>query len=542
MQKTTLKQQLLFLLGSIVLGLLVIGGTVLYTVSQTRIGSTAYQQIVQSKDLIADVLPPPEYIIESYLLSRELVDAPAGEQEALVKRLTQLEKEFEERHAFWQKEDFPANLRVALLDKSAPPAKAFYAQLRGQLIPAVRAGHTEEAQNQLREMRKHYLQHRQHIDEVVEKSTLLNQQAEARASEQVNFALTLLLAIFAAVTACAIALVAAISRSIVRQVGGEPGEALQLVDALAKGELRHADNPAAGGGIIGATRQLGATLRQTVGNIHAATTSVNQVVPELQADSVSLRQMADQQSTAAAAIAAAVEQLSASISQANDDVQNVLQQSSASGDSARAGVVEMQQLGTSLRQILAEVASVADAVGRLGEQSGEIDSIVNVISGIAEQTNLLALNAAIEAARAGESGRGFAVVADEVRKLAERTTVSTTEIAQVVQRIQSSIQEIVGTIAKTSGQVEQAVEVGSRTGDDISAISDAVGQTVSGVQSIADALAEQNMAAQSLAQSLEEVAESAERTAEVAAANQRSATGLAGTSQDLQAAVSHFRV
>lgn len=85
--------------------------------------------------------------------------------------------------------------------------------------------------------------------------------------------------------------------------------------------------------------------------------------------------------------------------------------------------------------------NVYNLVSKLSDESKNIESITNVITGIAEQTNLLALNAAIEASRVGEAGRGFAVVADEVRKLAEESKVSAANITRIIERLNNEASE-----------------------------------------------------------------------------------------------------
>lgn len=94
-------------------------------------------------------------------------------------------------------------------------------------------------------------------------------------------------------------------------------------------------------------------------------------------------------------------------------------------------------------------------VEALSEHSGEINGIVDLISGIANQTNLLALNAAIEAARAGEAGRGFAVVASEIRHLAERTGQATIEIISKIEELQQITAAVQTYIESQSGLAEQ---------------------------------------------------------------------------------------
>lgn len=147
----------------------------------------------------------------------------------------------------------------------------------------------------------------------------------------------------------------------------------------------------------------------------------------------------------------------------NDNIKKIAGISNQVNDASKKTVYDTEigkkLLNTTIEQIEKVSSSVnhlAQGVVSLGNQSEEIDKMVEGITSISEQTNLLALNAAIEAARAGENGKGFAVVAAEVRKLAEQSGSFAKQIAGVIKEIQVNMNRSI----ETTNQVQQEVENG----------------------------------------------------------------------------------
>ena len=67
---------------------------------------------MQGKDLIADILPPPVYIIESYLAVLEMT-RPDADRNALLTKLSRLQQEYQQRREFWQQQDISNTTKLS---------------------------------------------------------------------------------------------------------------------------------------------------------------------------------------------------------------------------------------------------------------------------------------------------------------------------------------------------------------------------------------------------------------------------------------------
>jgi|GEM_PF-2730655 len=137
--------------------------------SRYKIGGNLYEEIILSDNLTADILPPPEYIVESYSVALEYINEfNADQREELYLQFQKLEKNYYMRHNYWE-ENLPnyGNLKKVFLEDSYYFANEFYDIFYNQVVPAVNAGNKDSIYEAQMALRKSYYQHRYFVDESI---------------------------------------------------------------------------------------------------------------------------------------------------------------------------------------------------------------------------------------------------------------------------------------------------------------------------------------------------------------------------------------
>lgn len=464
-------------------------------------------QMGDGKDIVADILPPPLYVIEAHLVAFQLLDTTTAERPALAERFKQLKKDFDDRNAYWKGKGGAVDSAVlaSLFGAQKSNGDAYWTHLEKVFLPATLSGHDDDARRAFIELTKLYRAHREGVDATVK---IAGTWADARLADLSATKLRTLWILSAVAALCVVVattIYVVASRRVDKLLGAEPEELRQEMIRLSEGDLRPSEKSAAQGSVFSALKHAQERIKGLVEQTAQQAQTVDREVAGVQHTLSDLERNAESLSSAALSTSAAMEQISASIEMILEQANNAENAVALAGQDAATGDLARGQNLASMDRIAQASIQAQDSVAVLGEHSKAVTGIVQTIREIAEQTNLLALNAAIEAARAGEQGRGFAVVADEVRKLAERTTKATEEIATLIGTIQSGIENAVVSINTSAKDIGNGRKSADEAGAALKSIRQRIDSAVSAVSDIAGATREVSTATRQIATNMSTV-------------------------------------
>jgi methyl-accepting chemotaxis protein len=493
-------------------------------ISQLKVGGPVYDRIVLGKDLIADILPPPEYVIESYLEATLALNDPKG-LDAHGKRLAQLRKDYDDRHAYWLEQDFDPAIKKMLTEESDAAVATFWQELDQRFLPAVEAGDASAAKASYAKLTEAYLAHRGVIDRIVTATNDMNAKTEAgaRASESgyMTIVWSVAVLVLAFVASGIVGIVISVVRPLVKMT-----EAMRLISegnfAIAVPSAGRKDEIGSMAAALDVFRKNGEEaerLRAAQEQERLAAEAEKKRALQSMAETVEqeTRSAVDSISNLTNKMAENARHMAASAGNVSGNSQTVSAAATQALASVQTVASATEELSGSISEISIQVnnartategavsaATMAEAsIGELQSAVVRIGEVTRLISEIANQTNLLALNATIEAARAGEAGKGFAVVASEVKGLATQTAKATDDITQQIGAVQAATTRAVD-VVKQIGVSIRGVETMS------SAVAAAIEEQTATTAEIARSVTETSVAAQEVAKRIASVSQEAE--------------------------------
>ena len=307
-----------------------------------------------------------------------------------------------------------------------------------------------------------------------------------------------------------------IVRGILRQLGGEPAYAAEVMSRIARGDLTvevqtlSNDNSS----MLFAVKDMVVKLTGIVTEVRDTTESITDASHEIAQGNADLSQRTEEQASSLEETASSMEELTSTVRQNTENARQANQLANNASDIAvKGGKV---------------VGEVVDTMASISTSSKKIVDIISVIEGIAFQTNILALNAAVEAARAGEQGRGFAVVAGEVRNLAQRSAAAAKEIKTLIDDSVTKVEVGSRQVDQAGATMTEIVQAVKRVTDIMAEIAAASNEQSAGIEQVNQAIVQMDEVTQQNAALVEEAAAAAE--------------SMQDQAEDLMHAVSTFKV
>ncbi|MDR1978337.1 MAG: methyl-accepting chemotaxis protein [Synergistaceae bacterium] len=530
--------------------------------SLISVGSPAYKQIILAKELTADILPTPEYIVESYAHALAyIVSTGEAEDQEYISSIRALKREYDARNQYWR-DACPnvGNLRTVFVDEAYRYGTKFYDIFFNQIVALKLKGDTAGLNAAMKELQQAYKEHRNRIDQTV----VLAMEYDSTSERNANILKIVANIILVALIGGILAVVILLAGKITTMLSNALRYADELTRTIAKGDLSVVVEPESmtndeAGSICKAIDLLAHQYRAYITEIsdvleRMSGGDMNIVIKEdyigdfmgikvsfenfsklINETLEHIRESGEQVKNGAENVASGAQSLAGGATKQNADVvalihavEEVTEKVTSDAQVALAVSNDVTLIGDEARNSREQMERIVDAMGKISATSQQIENVIKSIEQIASQTNLLALNASIEAARAGEAGRGFAVVAGEFGKLASQCAEAANDTKKLIRQSLMDIQE---------GNV--IVEVASEA---LKGVLSHVTEIVKEVNAISLSSKSQIQAMDGMKDTVEKIGDTSQETAGIAEKSSAVSRQLLAQAEDLNMLLAKFQL
>ena len=563
------------------------------SVDRVRVGGPMYTQIVQGKDLVADVLPPPAYVIEAYLEATLALNhsKPMADSRA---RLKQLHDDYDDRYKYWQASAFDRAIKEKLTQASHAHVTRFWAAVENRLLPALDRNDQADAAQVYTEVTQAYQAHRNVIDAIVNDAERLNKSVEAAAAQQGSITFWSLAAVIAVLFGVLAVGIAMVGRHVISPIA----KLTTVTIAISAGDL-DVQVPS-----VGRRDEVG-ELANAVLVFRDAAVEKNrlegQTAEQRREAEEERRRNAEGRARAAEQQAAAVEALAAGLAklsegdltvrlndgfseaywQIRDDFNTAIERLRTTIDSIAVSTREVastvteisssttnlsqhtEEQAASLEQTSASMEEISKTVRTNAENAYQANQFTNGTREVGNRGGEVVAQAVGAMARIEESSRKISDIIGVIDEIARQTNllalnaaveaaragdagrgfaVVASEVRSLAQRSSQAAKDIKDLITNSSSQVQEGVALVNKAGGSLTDIVASIEKVAEIVSEIARASGEQATGIDQVKAALSQMDEVTQQNSALVEQNAAAAKALEQQSQGMDQQVSFFRI